>query len=277
MQSLLITGASSGIGRACALYFAGQGWRVFAGVRQNADAERLRSQGGENLTPLFLDVTQAEQISEAAQIVAGELEGQGLTALINNAGIAFPGPLAYVPLADLEKHLAVNVTGQIAVTQAFLPLLRRAGGRVVMMSSMGGKNAIPFFGAYCGSKFALEGISDALRLELRPLGVRVIVLEPGAIDTPIWEKSAGESGEMFGDYPPSAFDDYGKQLQGLGKSVTQMGGASVETVVAVVERALTVKRPKARYALDNFSRLRALIELLPTPLRDRLVARQIGL
>jgi len=272
MKTVIITGASTGIGEACARHLAAQGWRVFAGVRRAEDAEKLLS---EAITPLLLDVTQAQSIQAAADTVRAALpnavERMGL---VNNAGIAFPAPLEFVPAAELERHFAVNVAGGVAMIQAFLPLLRQAqNARIVNMGSVGGRSAVPYFGAYCASKFALEGISDALRVELRPWGIGVALIEPGAIDTPIWGKSA--AGELFADYPPEAWALYGGTLRFLSKVLPRMKGSPPQNVVAAVEHALGSPRPKARYVIGRDAQQRLWLERLPTRLRDYLMAKRM--
>jgi NAD(P)-dependent dehydrogenase (short-subunit alcohol dehydrogenase family) len=181
-RSVVVTGASSGIGHACAVRLAGAGWRVYGGCRGDASAAALREKG---IEPLQLDVTDAAQIAAAAETVGPELDG-----LVDNAGIAIAAPLELVPLDALREQLEVNVVGQVAVTQALLPALRLAGGRIVLMGSVGGRSALPFLGPYAASKHALEAIADSLRLELRPFGVSVSIVEPASIDTPIWRKGA---------------------------------------------------------------------------------------
>jgi NAD(P)-dependent dehydrogenase (short-subunit alcohol dehydrogenase family) len=273
MKAIVITGASTGIGAVCAEYLAGRGYHIFAGVRKAADGDRLRERIPQNLTPLMMDVTQAETLQAAAQAVQEIVGEAGLFALINNAGVAYPGPLEFVPAAEIDQHFAVNVRGVILTTQAFLPLLRQGQGRILQMSSMGGKSAIPYFGTYCASKFALEGLSDSLRLELKPWGIKVIVLQPGAIETPIWAKAAGGEGVMFQGYPPAAQALYGPAMHYLSKVIPKMKGLPPERVAQVAEKALTARRPKARYVLDTTSRIRALLELLPSSWRDALIAK----
>ncbi len=177
VKTVLITGASTGIGEACALWLQDRGYRVFAGVRKSTDAEALQQKSKGHLTPVLLDVADEASIREAVQFVLTQepkLEG-----LVNNAGIAVAGPLEFVPLQELRRVLEVNVVGQVAVTQAFLPLLREARGRVVLMSSISGRVAAPLMGPYAASKFALEAIGDALRRELAPWGIEVSIIEPG--------------------------------------------------------------------------------------------------
>jgi NAD(P)-dependent dehydrogenase (short-subunit alcohol dehydrogenase family) len=182
---VLVTGASTGIGEATARRLAARGFEVLAGVRRAEDAERLRSPG---IEPLTLDVTDAQQIEAARELVGGRIDG-----LVNNAGIAVTAPQEFLPVDELRRQLEVNVVGQVAVTQAMLPALRAARGRVVNVSSVGGRTALPLLGAYNASKWALEALSDSLRRELRHLGVKVSVIEPGGIRTPIWEKGTADA------------------------------------------------------------------------------------
>ena len=186
--AVVITGASTGIGQACALELDRRGFRVFAGIRTRAAAEQLRAAASARLTPLLIDVTQTDTIAAACKIVAETLGDAGLAGLVNNAGIAVPGPLELIPLDDFRRQLEVNVVGQLAVTQAFLPLLRKARGRIVNMSSVSGGLSAPYLGPYSASKFALEAITDALRLELRGVGVSVSAIDQGVNETPIRDK-----------------------------------------------------------------------------------------
>jgi NAD(P)-dependent dehydrogenase (short-subunit alcohol dehydrogenase family) len=188
-RSILITGTSTGIGQACAARFATLGWRVFAGVRKDEDARSLEEEIGPAVSPVLLDVTDADSINATAGLIESETGDRGLDALVNNAGIVAAGPLEYLPIPELRKQLEVNVVGQLAVTQAVLPLLRRATGRIIMISSISGRVSLPMAGAYGASKFALEALSDALRLELRHWGMHVVLIEPGRIETPIWKTS----------------------------------------------------------------------------------------
>ena len=189
--SVVITGASTGIGEACALHLDQLGWRVFAGVRKDSDGEALQRKASPRLMPVRIDVTDAASIAGAREIVARELGDRGLDGLVNNAGVVVAGPLEFVPMDDLRRQLEINVIGQIAVTQAFLSFVRTARGRIVNIGSVSGKMATPFVGPYAASKFAMEALTDALRCELRPWGIQVSIVEPGSIATPIWEKDAG--------------------------------------------------------------------------------------
>lgn len=264
MRTVLITGASSGIGAACALRLARSGWRVLAGVRRQGDAP-------EGAEELLLDVTDAAQIQAAAERVE-ELHG-----LVNNAGIALASPLEFVPLEELRKQLEVNVLGQVAVTQAFLPALRRARGRIVFIGSIAGKSALPFLGPYSASKHAIEAIADSLRVELSPWGIGVTVVEPGTIKTPIWTRSASRADELL-----EAMDGrdrlealYGERIARFRQIALARGqaGASPDSVAEAVEEALTASRPRTRRLVGRDARIRAGVELLPDRLRDRVYER----
>ena len=264
-----MTGASSGIGEACALHLAALRFRVFGGVRRNEDAERLRAQ---RIEPLQLDVTEPEQIAAAASAVGDEVFG-----LVNNAGVAVAAPLELVPLDELRRQLEVNVVGQVAVTQAFLPALRRQRGRIVLMGSIGGKSALPFLGPYASSKFALEAIADSLRVELRPFGVSVSIVEPGSIKTPIWTKGSARAEELRGRFAPEQQELYAGAIAQFRKVAVARGLAGVgpEEVAKAVEHALTAERPKPRYLVGKDARLRRRVERLPVRLRDRLIERAL--
>src|SRR5437764_2154339 len=195
MKSIVVTGASTGIGWGCTKVLVGKGVHVFGSVRKQADADRLKAEFGERFTPLQFDVTDVAAVNRGAEETAAALGGKTLAGLVNNAGIAVAGPLLYLDIDELRHQLEVNVTGQLIVTQAFAPLLgadrSRTGapGRIVMITSVGGRNANPFTGPYNASKFALEGLSESLRRELMIFGIDVIVVAPGAVATPIWDKA----------------------------------------------------------------------------------------
>ncbi|MGH7182848.1 MAG: SDR family oxidoreductase, partial [Nitrospiraceae bacterium] len=195
-MAVVVTGASTGIGAACALDCAARGMTAFAGVRDPRAGEALAAKGGPSLIPITLDVTDEPSIARSLEVVQQVLGEGGLGGLVNNAGIAIGSPLEVISLSLLRKQLEVNVIGQIAVTQAFLPLLRRGHGRIVNMGSIAGRGTIPLLGPYSASKFALEALTDALRMELQPWGIHVSIIEPGAIATPIWEKSDMMAGEL---------------------------------------------------------------------------------
>jgi NAD(P)-dependent dehydrogenase (short-subunit alcohol dehydrogenase family) len=259
MRTVLVTGSSSGIGAATAARLAQSGWHVLAGVRNAGDAP-------EGTEEVLLDVTDPGQIAAAAEGVS-ELEG-----LVNNAGIALAMPLEFVPLDRLREQLEINVVGQIAVTQAFVPALRRARGRVVFVGSIAGKSALPFLGPYAASKHALEAMTDSLRMELQPWGVRVAMVEPGTIRTPIWAKGAQRADELMRDEVEQL---YGERIAAFRRIAAKRGanGAPAEAVAATIERALTAERPKARYLVGRDAWIRAGVEHLPTRPRDRLYER----
>jgi NAD(P)-dependent dehydrogenase (short-subunit alcohol dehydrogenase family) len=273
VRSVLVTGASTGIGRATALRLEAAGWRVFAGVRREADAEALREAAPANISPLFLDVTEPEQIAAAAVLI--EALPDGLAGLVNNAGVAIPSPLETMPIEDFRRQVEINLTGQVAVTQAMLPAIRRAGGRVVFISSIGGRIAFPLTGAYHAAKFGIEAVGDVFRQELAPWGLRVSIVEPGSIDTPIWERG-GKSADEVGARSPQRETFYGKAIENYRKVVkdTAERGMAPEKVAAVIEHALSAKRPRSRYLVGIDAKVQARLKpLIPTPVFDRIVAK----
>jgi NAD(P)-dependent dehydrogenase (short-subunit alcohol dehydrogenase family) len=279
-RAVLITGASTGIGAACALGLDALGFRVFAGVRRAADGSALQQRASGRLTAVALDVTDAASIAGAARTVAAVVGGAGLAGLVNNAGIAVPGPLEFLPIADFRRQLEVNVVGQVAVTQGFLPLLRAARGRIVNMGSIGGRMASPFVGAYAASKFALEALTDALRVEVRPWGIHVSIIEPGAIATPIWQKSTQEANRLRDGLPPEATRLYGKALEAMRKGAAwaERDAIPPDAVVAAVVHALSALRPRTRYVIGKRAKMQAIIaRWLPDRARDRLVTRVLRL
>ncbi|MCG3209140.1 MAG: Diacetyl reductase [(S)-acetoin forming] [Anaerolineae bacterium] len=279
MKTVVITGASTGIGRACALELDRRGWRVFAGVRQPADAAALAGQSSPNLTPVFIDVTDSESIAAAAEQVTATVGPAGLTGLVNNAGIGAGGPLEFIPIELLRQQFEINVIGQVAVTQAFLPLLRAGRGRIINMSSISGRVSVPFVGPYSASKFALEALTNSLRNELQPWGIKVISIQPGSIATPIWEKTLALSYQLRRQMPPRAEDLYGARLDDLLAAVKNTAGRGVppERVARVVHTALTAARPKLRYLVGADARLAALlVALLPDRLFDWLLIKYGG-
>ena len=276
---IVVTGASTGIGEACAVRLAHLGYRVFAGVRQPADGERLRAQAGDRLTWLALDVTHPEQVRAAAEQVDRILGAEGLAGLVNNAGIAMGGPLEFVSLEDLRQQLEVNVIGLLAVTQALLPALRRGRGRIVNMGSIAGRAASPFVGPYSASKHAVEALTDALRQELQPDGIGVSVIEPGAVQTPIWEKGQRAVAAARTRFPPEAFVRYGRGLEVLGKllSAGARRGVPATAVANAVVHALEAKRPRTRYLVGGDAKLRALFRrLLPDRANDAVLRFFLG-
>ncbi len=280
MKSVLVTGASTGIGRATALRMDAEGWRVFASVRREEDAASLREAASERLVPVILDVTEAEQISAAAEQIAGAVGEAGLDGLVNNAGIAVMGPLETTPIDDLRKQIEVNLISQVAVTQAMLPLIRAARGRVVFLSSIGGRMAMPFGAPYHASKYGIEAVVDSLRQELRPWKIDVVAIEPGSIDTPIWERGEGIADEVAGRAPAAQEELYGEKIKRFRRAVrrTAERGISAEKVAGAVEHALTARRPRTRYLVGADARGQAFAaRFLPDRLIDRIVARAMGI
>ena len=274
-QAVVITGASTGIGAAAVKRLAGVGFQVFAGVRKREDGAALQQAMGSKVTPLLLDVTNPEQIAAAQATVNAAVGGRGLAGLVNNAGIAVGGPLEFIPLDEFHQQMTVNVYGALAVTQVFLPLLRQATGRIVNMSSISGLAASPFLGPYAASKFALEALSDALRLELRPWGIHVVLVEPGNIATPIWQKGLAFADQLEAKLPPQAQAYYGPIFPFMRAMLTRSRGTPADAVAQVVEQALTAAQPQARYLVGNDARLRTWIERLPTRWRDQLIASRL--
>lgn len=268
MPSVVVTGASSGIGLATAARLARAGWHVLGGVRRDEDAAMVRERG---IEAVRLDVTDAAEIAAAAERAGEELHG-----LVDNAGIAIAAPLELVPLDELRRQFEVNVVGQVAVLQAMLPALRRARGRVVLMGSIGGRSALPFLGPYAASKHALEAFADVLRVELRPFGITVSIVEPASIATPIWQKGAARAHELQVGSKPEVAALYASAVARFRQVALARGpGRDPEDVAKVVEHALTSSRPKARYVVGRDAHLRAWIERLPTRARDRVLTRAL--
>ncbi|HZG48663.1 MAG TPA: SDR family oxidoreductase [Thermoleophilaceae bacterium] len=268
--TVLVTGASSGIGHATALHLGQIGFDAVGAVRRDEDSERLRAEG---LRTVRLDVTDADSIAAARS----ELGAGPLAALVNNAGIAVAGPLEFLPLDQLRNQLEINLIGQLAVTQAFLPALRAGRGRIVNVSSIGGRVALPLVGAYNASKFALEAMSDSLRRELRSQGLDVIVIEPGGVRTPIWRKGNDLAERIAAGMPPESERLYGSMIEALRRRTAEIEtqtGIEPYEVAAVIGTALRSPRPRARYLVGRDAKLRApLAKLLPARVMDRLIAR----
>jgi NAD(P)-dependent dehydrogenase (short-subunit alcohol dehydrogenase family) len=254
---VVITGTSSGIGRASALLLARSGFRVFAGVRKPADGAALQAEAGEAVVPIILDVTDAASIAAAAAEVPRRLERGPLTGVVNVAGVGMAGPIEYVTPAELRGLFEVDVFGQVAVIQAFLPLIRQARGRIVNISSVGAHIAMPFGGALGAAKSALGILSDALRLELRPFGVRVCTIEPGAINTPAVEKTLGDVEGRIAQLPPEGAKRYGAMWRAFTRRAYAMerDGSPPEVVARVVLQALTTPNPRPRYVVGKHARL----------------------
>lgn len=279
-QTVVISGASTGIGAACALHLDRLGFVVFAGVRRTADGEVLKAKASPRLQPVVLDVTDAGTIERTRRLVSERVGEAGLAGLVNNAGIAVAGPLEAVPIADLRQQFEVNVIGQVAVTQAFLPLLRKGRGRIVNMGSIAGRAAMPLMGPYSASKFALEALTDALRLEVQQWGIQVAIVEPGAIATPIWEKSGAKAKELEATALGEVKQLYAAVVEGVRARVAEAAARAIpaEAVASVVEHALTAACPKTRYLVGRDAKLRAIMAtLLPDRWSDRLMTRILKL
>lgn len=280
MKSALVTGASTGIGWGCVKVLAARGLHVFGSVRKQADADRLAKEFGTAFTPVIFDITDPEAVAAGARVVEAALKGETLAGLVNNAGIANPGPLLHVGIDAFRQQLEVNVTGQLIVTQAFAPLLgaapdrrAKAPGRIVMITSVGGRNASPFVGPYNASKFALEGLSESLRRELMLYGVDVIVVAPGAVATPIWDKADAIDVSRYANTP------YAKALAMVKTYMLEMGrkGLSPERIGEAVLTALTAPNPKVHYTVTPDPLQNWLMLHLPKRMVDRTIASRLGL
>ena len=279
-RNVVVTGASTGIGESCALHLDRLGFRVFAGVRKDEDGQALRDKSSDNLTPVILDVTNEDDIASASRIVTDAIGDIGLHGLVNNAGVAISGPLEFLEIDQLRRQLEINVIGQIAVTQAFMPLLRKATGRIVNMGSISGRIALPFLGPYAASKFALEALTDSMRMELMQWGIHVSIIEPGVIVTPIWEKSRKTVQTIIKGLSREARQKYFPAINAMGKSVDEAvkRGIPPEQVAKVVIHALTAKRPHTRYLVGKDAKLNArLCKFIPDRLWDKLVIRNLKL
>ncbi|HEX8120848.1 MAG TPA: SDR family NAD(P)-dependent oxidoreductase [Solirubrobacteraceae bacterium] len=265
-KTVLVTGTSSGIGRVTAEQLLGRGFHVLAGVRREDDAPP-------GTEPVLLDVTDAAAITAAKALVADRAP---LVGLVNNAGVTVQGPLEFLSLDELRRQLEVNVVGPLALTQALLPALRAAHGRVVMLSSIGGRTAVPFLGPYHASKWAIEGLSDALRQEVEPTGVKVAIVEPGSADTEIWRKGQESAADLLAGLPPEARELYGQRLQGFQALAAKTAERSFppSKVADAIVHALTARRPRPRYLVGADARIQlGLRTLLPTRALDAAVRR----
>jgi NAD(P)-dependent dehydrogenase (short-subunit alcohol dehydrogenase family) len=279
-RSILITGASSGIGRATALRLARAGWRVFAAVRKETDAAAIRTAAEGKLETVQLDVTDQTSIALAATEVASRLKGRGLDALVNNAGVGKVFPTEHISPEALREIYEVNLFGQIAVIQAFLPLVRMAKGRIINMGSVGDHVAPPFAGALSSSKAAFASMSAALRMEVRSQGIHVCIIEPGAIKTPAADKTLGGVEQAIAGMPPAGIDLYGQAMRQMVRTFAdnEQHGSPPEVVARVVERALTDRNPRPRYRAGKESaKLSLLARILPEKLLDRAILRTFGL
>ncbi|HMU92188.1 MAG TPA: SDR family NAD(P)-dependent oxidoreductase [Anaerolineales bacterium] len=279
MKSVVVTGVSTGIGWGVTKVLIQNGFRVFGSVRKTQDAERLKAEFGDAFSPLIFDVTDEEKVHAAARQVREALNGETLFGLVNNAGIAIPAPMAHMPIAEFRSQIEINLTGQLIVTQAFLPLLgmdhslKGQPGRLINMSSTSGKRGAPFVGAYVTSKHALEGLSETLRIELMLYGIDVIIIGPGAVATPIWDK--GEQADLT-KYEHTEYIEAAKKFQ---RYMVEDGrkGLPSEKIGEVVLHALTTPKPKVRYpVVPNMLKNWILPMLLPKRVFDNLIAKGLG-
>jgi NAD(P)-dependent dehydrogenase (short-subunit alcohol dehydrogenase family) len=280
-RSVLITGTSTGIGRACALWLDRAGFEVFAGVRRAEDGEKLRAEASDRLRPVTIEVTDAGSIAAAAREVDAALGGRPLGGLVNNAGVSVGGPLEFLPLDELRRVLEVNLVGHVAVTQAFLPAIRRGkGGRVLNITSVGGRIVNPFIGPYHASKWGLEAVTEALRKELRPWRIRVVAIEPGSIQSELWRRGTEQAEEVVAGLPPEGRELYGPAIPKALALANRLAEHAIpaDRVAKVVERALTTRRPRARYVVGADARaLIAMHRILPARVMDAIEARLIGI
>jgi NAD(P)-dependent dehydrogenase (short-subunit alcohol dehydrogenase family) len=278
-KTVVVTGVSTGIGRGAAKVLTQKGFRVFGSVRKPADAERLSAECGAGFTPLFFDVTDEAAVATAADQVRAALGGQTLSGLVNNAGVAVAGPMLHLEVADFRQQLEINLIGAVIVTQAFAPLLgvdpSLAGppGRIVNISSVGGRNATPFLGPYNASKFALEGLSESLRRELLLFGIDVIVIGPGAVATAIWGKANEVDVTAYRHTPfAPALDKVRAYMNGIGAK-----GLKPEVLGEAIAEALTARKPKVRYSVTPEPMQDFLVNHLPKRMVDRTIGRRLGL
>jgi NAD(P)-dependent dehydrogenase (short-subunit alcohol dehydrogenase family) len=272
-RNVLVTGASTGIGRATAEHLKRRGFHVIAGVRKEADGKELADLG---IEIALIDVTDEATIAATAKQVGD----RPLAGLVNNAGISIGGPMEFLPIDKLRQQLEVNVIGLVATTQAMMPALRLATGRVVNIGSVAGRVASPFVAPYNASKFAVEAITDAWRQELAPWGIKMIVIEPGSVSTPIWTKGAEQVAEARETLPVEALEKYGKAMSAFDGILARMDRMGIEPVkvAQLVEKALTARSPRARYLIGPDARMQVgLKTVLPTRAFDKAVEKLMGL
>ena len=276
--AVVVTGSSTGIGRTSALALDRAGLTVFAGVRRLEDGDALRAEASSSLEPLLIDVTDGASIASAAERVREAMDGR-VTGLVENAGVVVPGPVETVGLDELRHQLEVNVVGQVAVIQAFLPMIRAARGRIVLMSSIGGRMAGPHMSPYHASKHALEAIGDSLRQEMHQFGVHVAIIEPGSVRTGFWDKGLAEAPRIRAEMAPELLEIYGRELDRLEEAAQRIGtrGVPPERVAEAVVHAVSEPKPKTRYLIGTDAKIQAqLRRLIPDRLLDRLIARELG-
>jgi NAD(P)-dependent dehydrogenase (short-subunit alcohol dehydrogenase family) len=270
--AVLVTGASTGIGRSSALLLDRSGYKVFAGVRNMEVGEQIRDSASKRLSPVLLDVTKPEQIANAFKSVQKSLgPDDGLFGLVNNAGICIAGPTEYLPVDILRQHLEVNVIGHIAVIQAFMPLIRAGHGRIINIGSPTGRFSLPYLGAYSGSKHAMVALTDALRIELRSWKIPVSVVEPGTVETPMWVKSTAKSHSIINDELPAEARNLYQEMTSSIDRVMDSGRKRAifpDDVAATVLKAISAKRPKNRYMVGAGSRMAIIGNILPSRFTD---------
>jgi NAD(P)-dependent dehydrogenase (short-subunit alcohol dehydrogenase family) len=280
MNAVVVTGVSTGIGRGIAEWLTRRGYRVFGSVRKESDAQRLSAELGGSFTPLLFDVTDGAAVKDGAERVRRDLNGKTLKGLVNNAGIATPGPVLHQPLEDYRKQIEVNLVGAFTVTQAFGPLLgadqslEGQPGRIVNITSLGGKIGSPLLAGYCSAKHGLEGLSESVRRELMMYGIDVVIIGPGAVKTPIWNKAEAMDTSAY------ARTDYGPATAKFAAFTARAAreGLPVERVGELVHHALTTRRPRVRYALAPSLLFDWIVpRLLPRRVVDRLFAQRLGL
>ncbi|MFN2466358.1 MAG: SDR family oxidoreductase [Candidatus Dormibacteria bacterium] len=276
--AVVITGASTGIGEATALRLATSGFTVYAGVRKDADAERLTSQSLPNLRPIKIDVSEQDSIDAAVREVSALVGERGLAGLINNAGISGGGPLEFTEMAEIRAMFETNIFGMIATIQAFMPLIRQGHGRIINTGSISGRTSVPYVAPYSMTKAGVQALSHALRVELRPWGIPVVCIEPGSIATPIWDKGLQEVEEKAASLPPAAQELYGEMIPKLKALTERTARMSIppSRVADVMLEAMTAKRPRGRYLVGLDSRAQAALGRMPDRLRDAALARLIG-
>src|ERR1700733_8035318 len=275
-EAVVVTGASSGIGAGAALMLAREGYLAFAGVRNDADAARAATLH-EHVRPLRLDVTDRESVAEAARHVADS--GHVLRGVVCNAGVAVAGPLEFLPVDELRRQFEINVFGAVATEQAFLPLLRASRGRLVFVGSISGRLSVPFIAPYSASKFALRAIADALRVELRPAGIGVSLIEPASVKTPIWQKGRDSREALLAMLPPKTMEYYGPQIEAVFAQTTreERAGMPVDDVARAILHGVAARKPRARYLLGGAARAGSIVALLPLGLRDRALRASLKL
>jgi NAD(P)-dependent dehydrogenase (short-subunit alcohol dehydrogenase family) len=278
--AVVVTGASSGIGRACAFALDKAGYRVFATVRQEKDAASLRQAASERLVPVLMDVTDEGSVTSAAAAVAQAVGEAGLAGLVNNAGVAVPGPIELIPLEDLRRQFEINVFGVVRVTQACLPLVRKARGRIINIGSVGGQITIPFGGALCASKYAVEAINDALRMELYPWGIHVVLVAPAGIVTPAVDRLLQDGDAAIQRFSPQGRQRYEESFRSFLTAAVgrEKKGSPPEVVARAVLTALTARTPRTRYPVGaDATALTWLPRLLPSRWLDQVRFKLFGL